>query len=89
VTAELGKRTGLAMHGAAQIPANGAAPSTHRALTLPTTLLTLQDCAKVCACSVWTVRGWVDAGKLPVLRLGRLVRVRPADLEAFLSRCAG
>lgn len=51
-------------------------------------LLTLQGVAAHCAVSVWTVRAWIDAGKLPVVRLpGRLVRVRPADLERFLEAC--
>jgi excisionase family DNA binding protein len=51
-------------------------------------LLTLADVAKHCSVSVWTARAWVDAGKLPVLRLpGRLVRVRPADLDRFLEGC--
>jgi excisionase family DNA binding protein len=51
-----------------------------------TALLTLQAVATHCACSIWTVRSWVDAGKLPVVRLpGRLIRVRPADLEHLIS----
>jgi excisionase family DNA binding protein len=51
-------------------------------------LLTLQAVAEHCAVSVWTVRGWVDAGKLPVLRLpGRLVRVQPEALARFLEAC--
>jgi excisionase family DNA binding protein len=52
-------------------------------------LLTLPAVAARCACSVWTVRGWVDAGKLAVVRLpGRLVRVRASELAAFLERCS-
>ena len=52
-------------------------------------LLTLRDVAEHCACSYWTVRAWVDAGTLPVLRLpGRLIRVRAEDLETFLKECA-
>jgi excisionase family DNA binding protein len=54
----------------------------------PSRLLTFQDVADHCAVSVWTVRAWVDAGKLEVVRLpGRLVRVRPETLAAFLERC--
>jgi excisionase family DNA binding protein len=54
----------------------------------PGPLLTFQAVAAHCSVSVWTVRAWVDAGKLPVLRLpGRLVRIRPADLAAFLEAC--
>jgi excisionase family DNA binding protein len=51
-------------------------------------LLTIQDVADHCAVSYWTVRGWIESGKLPVVRLpGRLVRVRPAVLERFLAEC--
>ena len=54
----------------------------------PGRLLTFQDVADHCAVSVWTVRAWVDAGKLEVVRLpGRLVRVRPETLAAFLDHC--
>jgi len=54
----------------------------------PSRLLTLHDVAHRCSCSYWTVREWVDAGKLHVLRLpGRLVRVDPAELARFLEAC--
>jgi len=54
----------------------------------PGLLLTLQDVAEQCACSYWTVREWLNAGKLRVLRLpGRLVRVEPSEFDAFLERC--
>ena len=56
--------------------------------TKSSALLTLHDVADHCQVSYWTVRTWVDVGKLPVLRLpGRLVRIRPADLAAFLEAC--
>ena len=32
-----------------------------------------------------TVYGWLRRGKLPALKLGRLWRVRPEDLEGFLE----
>ena len=51
-------------------------------------LLTLKDVATFCQVSYWTARGWVESGKLPVVRLpGRLVRVRPDVLAAFLEQC--
>lgn len=60
----------------------------HESPALPP-LVTLATVAKHCLVSLRTVRVWVDAGKLPVLRLpGRLVRVRRADLERFLEECA-
>ncbi len=54
----------------------------------PSALMTFGAVAQHCSVPVWTVRAWVDAGKLRVLRLpGRLVRVRPDDLAAFLEKC--
>jgi excisionase family DNA binding protein len=66
---------------------NGAAPA-RREHKESSALLTLDAVAQRCAVSVWTVRGWVDNGRLPVLRLpGRLVRVEPAALAQFLEGC--
>jgi excisionase family DNA binding protein len=63
-----------------------SAGATDKKSSAPSRLLTLQVVAEHCAVSVWTVRAWVDAGKLPVVRLpGRLIRVRPAALERFLD----
>jgi excisionase family DNA binding protein len=55
-----------------------------------TALLTYQDVADYTQASYWTVRDWVDVGKLPVIRLpGRLVRIRAEDLERFLEAHRG
>ncbi|HAM55985.1 MAG TPA: hypothetical protein DCQ64_11475 [Candidatus Rokubacteria bacterium] len=55
--------------------------------SVPGGLLTIQDVAGYCQVSYWTARGWIDCGKLPVLRLpGRLIRIRPSALEAFLAQ---
>jgi len=52
----------------------------------PAGLMTIQDVADYTKVSYWTVRTWVEHGKLPVLRLpGRLIRIRPAALERFLE----
>ena len=52
----------------------------------PAGLLTIKDVAAFTKVSYWTARGWVESGKLPVLRLpGRLIRIRPAALERFLE----
>ena len=48
-------------------------------------LLTIRDVAALTQVSYWTARGWIESGKLPVLRLpGRLIRIRPSALERFL-----
>jgi excisionase family DNA binding protein len=53
----------------------------------PGGLLTIRNVADHCQVSYWTARGWIESGKLPVLRLpGRLIRIRPSALEAFLER---
>ncbi len=52
-------------------------------------LLTVTDVARALKASVKTVRRRIDAGKLPVVRDGRIVRVRQKDLLAFIAlrRC--
>jgi excisionase family DNA binding protein len=57
-----------------------------RKSSTPGALLTIQDVARHTKVSYWTVRGWIETGKLPVLRLpGRLIRIRPSALERFLE----
>lgn len=48
-------------------------------------LLTLQDTAGILNTSMKTLRRRIDAGELPVIRDGRIVRVHPADLERYIS----
>jgi excisionase family DNA binding protein len=51
----------------------------------PGALLTIRDVAALTQVSYWTARGWIESGKLPVLRLpGRLIRIRRSALERFL-----
>ena len=51
--------------------------------TLPQ-LLTLQQSADILNTSLKTLRRRIDAGQLPVIRDGRIVRVHPADLERYI-----
>jgi excisionase family DNA binding protein len=54
---------------------------------VPGGLLTIQDVADFTRVSYWTARGWIESGKLPVLRLpGRLIRIRPVALEQILEK---
>jgi excisionase family DNA binding protein len=34
-----------------------------------------------------TVYGFIDRGELPAYRMGRVIRVRVVDLEAFIESC--
>jgi len=43
-------------------------------------LLSMEDTAEVLGCSIKTLRRMIDAKTLPVVRLGRLIRVHPEDL---------
>ena len=48
-------------------------------------LLTLEEVAGVLNVSPKTLRRRIDAGQLPVIRDGRIVRVHPADLQRYIS----
>ena len=48
--------------------------------------LTVAECAALLAVDHKTVRRLIDRGELPVLRLGRILRIDPADLEALRYR---
>lgn len=48
-------------------------------------LLTYDDAAAELKVHPDTVRGYVRAGELAVVRLGRACRIRPEDLEAFVN----
>jgi excisionase family DNA binding protein len=48
-------------------------------------LLKLQDVAAHLQLSVRTIRRMIAGGRLPVVRLGRSIRVRRCDLEAFVA----
>ena len=52
-------------------------------------LLTLRQAADYLAVSYWTVRGWVEAGKLRAVRLpgdGRLVRIERRELDRLIEQ---
>jgi len=49
-------------------------------------LLTMRQAAEYVAVSYWTVRGWVESGKLSPVRLGeRLIRIERADLDRLIE----
>lgn len=49
--------------------------------------LTVEQAAQRVGMSAKTIRRWIDAGRLPAYRAGATaVRVRPADVDACLTR---
>ena len=49
-------------------------------------LFSVEEAATYLKIAVWTLRHWVSQRKIPFVRLGRLVRFRQADLDAFISK---
>ena len=48
-------------------------------------LLTVKQAAELLACSEAGIRKWIYQRKLPVVKVGRLTRVRATDLEKFVQ----
>ena len=51
--------------------------------------LTVVECAALLAVDHKTIRRLIDRGELPALRVGRVLRIAPADLEALRYRGGG
>lgn len=49
-------------------------------------VLTGAEVAKLLKLNQQTVRNWIDAGQLPALRVGRRIRVRSSELDAFAEQ---
>ena len=49
-------------------------------------LLTVEQAAHVLACSPAAIRKWIYQRRLPIVKVGRLTRVRQADLETLVAR---
>ena len=58
--------------------------STTPALTSANRPLTVRDAADRLGVSVETIRARVNDGTIPAARLGKAIRIRPADLDALL-----
>jgi excisionase family DNA binding protein len=48
-------------------------------------LLTIPEAAQVLSCSQGATRKWVYQRRLPVVKVGRLTRLRQSDLEALIA----
>lgn len=61
-----------------------------RSSTVRPCLLTMRQAAGYLAVSYWTVRNWVEAGKLRAVRLpggGRLLRIEITELDRLIDDC--
>jgi excisionase family DNA binding protein len=50
-----------------------------------TALKSVEEAAELLGISKWTVRGYIKAGKLRAVRLGRRVLVEEAELERLVA----
>ena len=48
-------------------------------------LLTTKQAAELLACSEAAIRKWLYQRRIPAVKVGRLVRLRVADLEALVA----
>ena len=48
-------------------------------------LLSVKEAAALLGCSAAAIRKWRYQGRLPAVRVGRLVRFRRHDIEAFVQ----
>lgn len=49
-------------------------------------LYTIEEVATYLKVDPKTVRNWIDDGKIVSIKIGRLVRIRESDLQAFIER---
>jgi excisionase family DNA binding protein len=52
----------------------------------PATLLTIEEAARRLSVSIRNIRHQIYLRKLPIVKVGRLVRIDERDLEAFIER---
>lgn len=45
------------------------------------------DAARYLGLTVRTVYRFIDDGQLPAYRFGRVIRLKPSDVEAFIEAC--
>lgn len=70
----------------AAVPSNTEqAPSLPIQSRAPERLLTVSEAAGLLAVSEKTIRRWIAAGRLPAVRLGRLVRVLSKSLNELIQ----
>ena len=58
--------------------------SSERASLAP--LLGIPDAAELLGIKTWTLRQWVSQRKIAYVKVGRLTKLRPEDIAAFIER---
>lgn len=53
--------------------------------SLPPDLVSPSEAARILRLSKWTIYQWLGRGYIPYYRMGRLIRIREADLLAKLE----
>ena len=53
---------------------------------VPTVLLSAEAVGELLSVSVRTVRRMIASGEIPIVRIGRAVRIRRVDIEALIGR---
>lgn len=48
-------------------------------------LIGFKEAAEILGVQVGTLRGWVFQRKIPYVKVGRLVKFRPEDIEQFIE----
>lgn len=48
-------------------------------------LLSVRDVADATHLSEYTIRGFINSGKLKAIRIGTSIRVKPSDLEEWIN----
>ncbi len=93
---ESGETPSIAGHGAGhgvvepRAASRAARHTLDRESSVLPALLTMKQAGTYAAVSYWTIRAWVDAGKLAIVRLpgdGRLVRIERTELERLIAAC--
>lgn len=49
-------------------------------------LLSVKQAAELLSCSEAAIRKWIQQGRLPALKVGRLTRLRLRDLEGVMTK---
>ena len=61
------------------------AEANEQAGSLPDDLISSTDAATLLHVATMTVRRWINEGQLPAYRIGKLYKVRKADVVAFID----